>query len=110
MNCVDIDTYYVREAYISLTNDFILKMWSNIKINYYQYRALQIFEANSLHIPRLSLFTRTGCVSKPILKRILDSLLDPIPSDQVEHLLRYSRWGEDGAVDYNDFMEKYRGK
>lgn len=50
---------------------------------------------------------KTSYVSKPILKRVLDSLLDPIPADQVEHLLRYSRWGEDGSVDYNDFLEKY---
>ena len=58
----------------------------------------------------ITISNRTSYVSKPILKRVLDSLLDPIPADQVEHLLRYSRWGEDGSVDYNDFLEKYAGE
>ena len=52
---------------------------------------------------------RTGYIGKPTMKRILDSLLDPIPEKQGEHLLRFSKWGEEGAIDYNDFINNYKG-
>ncbi|XP_071504427.1 uncharacterized protein [Diadema antillarum] len=50
---------------------------------------------------------RSGCVSKEVLKRVVDCLLDPIPPVVLDTLITKTHHGKDGTIDYNDFVNNF---
>ncbi|XP_041469380.1 uncharacterized protein LOC121419126 [Lytechinus variegatus] len=50
---------------------------------------------------------RIGCVSKEVLKRVTDSLLDPISAVDLDKLITKTRHGKDGTIDYEDFVQNF---
>ncbi|XP_011673500.2 uncharacterized protein LOC582352 isoform X1 [Strongylocentrotus purpuratus] len=50
---------------------------------------------------------RVGCVSKEVLRRVTDSLLDPISAVNLDKLITRTHHGKDGTIDYEDFVNNF---
>ncbi|XP_071833072.1 uncharacterized protein [Apostichopus japonicus] len=50
---------------------------------------------------------RSGYVSKPILRRVCDCLLQPISPVDLEEILRHTMRGKEGAIDYQSFVDQF---
>ncbi|XP_071963904.1 uncharacterized protein [Antedon mediterranea] len=50
---------------------------------------------------------KNGYISKDALIRASNCLLDPIPQNDFDDILRVSKRGMSGTIDYNDFIKQY---